>query len=257
MKRKIFTMLGSMLMLLCLVASCQDAKLDMFIDARNEDCPEELDKGMTLTKVEKEGDYLVFVVELDGREYNMAEVRSEVDALKEQFREIFTQKKENKDEISPLEAAQSADKGIKVRFCMNGEQPVDVTFLPSEVKAGLPDTGKAKASAKESASQSQLESVVELMSINFHGDLGDGMKALKVAIEGDYVVFYFEVAAKDFAELKSNPNELRKDMRKSLIDDPDMKDFARIVKEDGKGVIFRFTTADGDKYDITVQNAEM
>lgn len=194
MKTKIFTPLLCLLMM-AIMAGCnlEKSKIALEIKQMNDDCPQSLGNGMTLTSAELDGDFAVYTISVNAETFvDVAENAKSPLASK-----LLSSMMIDELDADEKQALLDAKVGIKYVYkCTTGETRT-ITISSQEFADAVKNPLKGKA---------LLDLQLSILKGRLPMDLGSGMKMVDASIEARTLRCVIDVTSTgiDMAQLRAN-----------------------------------------------------
>lgn len=236
-----------LIQVLMVMTSCQGSKLEVAVETVNSQCPIDLGDGAEIESLTYGDNTVTMTFAVDESVLDLETLEGSIDELKKEIALQFSESNEGMNEMLKLITENNA----KMKFVYKGKKSgttVECELTSDEIKDVIEK--KAKDLAK-------LEASIKAINASYPQDLGDGLTATKMYIDGDYVVYEYDANEDmvDMAALESNKESIKGELFGSLKGgESKMQEFVDLCVNCKKGVTYAYvgnTTGKKVKIDIS------
>lgn len=234
--------------------SSADSKLKTMIDAANSKCPMSIGNAVEVKSVTLENGYVVFlygmnedIISIDVLNNNSETLKLNlISALSQSSKEMFTEM--NKENVGAR--FKFVGKTTK-KACVMTISPEECRSIVKSIENGTTDTPVET-----------LQKMIDSHNLQYPMSLGEGIVIYKEALEGDYVVHYYNIdeSVFDIDVMEQNKELVKEQMKTTLTNgsDPTVVNFLKFCRKANKGVAYKLIGSNsGKSFQINIPISEL
>lgn len=216
------------------LTACQKSKLETGIEEANKQCPISLGALGEVKSITDEGGNMVMTFSVDDDIISVKAMKDNHELMHATALKMMQQAEAELKEIVALMKEEGADLILRYEG-KKSHISCEVVLTPAELEAEQEEPGSPLE---------MLTAQIEVTNIQMPMEVGQGIIAMPLRLEGDYVVYTYKLdeTLNSIQGIRDNSEAARENIRQSIIQgsDPSVAAFAALCKEAGKGMMFRY-----------------
>lgn len=262
MKKKLFVVfVGLVLVSMGLTPYNAQGQVKTLVKEIRQFLPISLGTMGDMTEVNQVDGNIEFTIQCNEEFVDIKTLQQQPDQLRQTMKQSMLAQKDDPNVKLLIDEFSKYNKGITYRFIgKNSGQSVKVSLTPDDLKE-IKNTPSTVVDVEK-----LLEMNVQSSNTQCPMDIGNGLVWSKIAIEGNYVVYYYDVD-EDYASIdlmKANEDLIHQslidELKASQDADVTLKTFIKLCKQSHKGIAYRYigsTTGDTGTFYITADELEL